>query len=268
VNDTLFTNVFGPPDTGKTSLAFTHPPPFHYARFDRRADKIIQSVEAFHGEGCVLEETYLWDPFNTDSKGQSYVFLKKFEQQVAKALGLGEGTFIIDGGNRLWDAVQDVKLPWSDDPKEQEAIEKRRRLSYGMANAYLNDILLVLEDSPLNLAIIHHVRPVFDSQGKETDKVKPDYFKRVPYTATAEIFMMSTRPLEVHVPTVRAGMLSANGGGVQVSQKPEFWGLITIFKHDASMEGKMLPNLDFRYLYGLAFGKSYKGGELWSPNGQ
>ena len=261
----LFANLFGPPGSGKSTLGFTFPPPFHYARFDRRSDKIIADVRKRFGESAVVEESFIPDLGET-LQDRSQEFLDKTMVLADKAVKLGEGTFFIDGGNRFWEVVQKVKLPslvgLSDDEREKK--EKMRRLLYADANEYLGNLLLAVENSPINVVITHHTKGVYDAQGKETDYVRPDYFKQVPYTATLEVFMITSAKLDVNMPSARAYALSLDGKSQQVELPPKFYGQITQCKDDTEMVGQMLPNPTFKILYGMALSEPWPG-ETWQP---
>lgn len=266
----LFANLFGPPGTGKTTTGFTFPPPFHYARFDRRADAIIKSVKAKFGPNSVLEVPLIGDlNFLTDRQAENHRFLGEMEKLVDGALKLNEGTFFVDGGHRWWEVVQACKLPDLDNPsltdQQRGALERKRRMTYGIANSYLDSIMLTLENSNLQIVITHHTKPTFDSKGEETGDVTPDYFKRVPYTATLEVFMISSRKTGINLLTAQAAamQLQQSPQMKKVLPAPEFFGLVSVCKDDASVEGTMIPNPTFPLLYGLALSTPWPG-DCWS----
>ena len=262
----LFINLFGPPGTGKTSLGFTAPPPFRYARFDRRADATIEAVQAQFGEAAVVEEGFVRE-LGQDPREWATDALTRIEKMLEAALKANEGTFFVDGGHRWWDAVQQVKLPFLDpslSDAELERMDRKRRLLYGVANSYLDDLLLAVEASSLQVVLTHHTKAVYTSKGEETDRVKPDYFKRVPFVATLEVIMVCSRPADTSLLTVQANALALGGKVKQVLPPPEFYGLITTCKDDAGVEGMMLPNPTFPLLYGMALSKPWEG-QTWTP---
>jgi hypothetical protein len=262
----LFANLFGPPGTGKTTVGFTFPPPFTYVRFDRRADAIIASVREQLGD--VVSEVGLVRPLLSDAREWAEEALPQVEEALKKALDIGQGTFFVDGGNRWWSAVQDKYLPDLTDPalseQEKRQLEKRHRLLYGPANTYLGDIMLALENSSLNVVITHHTKPVYNEHGQETDRVRPDYFKRVPYTATLEVYMISDEPQDISSTTMKAQAMALQGQQKQILQPPNFYGYVATCKDDASIVGTMIPNPTFTLLYGMALSALWPG-KLWTP---
>lgn len=263
----LFLNLFGPPGTGKTTVGFTAPPPFFYGRFDRRADKIIEMVRAKFGEASVTEKVFVPELGDT-LKALADGYLAGVEELAKAAIQANEGTFFIDGGNRWWDAVQASKLPNLDDPtltpEKRESLEKMRRLLFGPANEYLSGLQLAVENSDVQMIVTHHTKAVYDNKGQETEMVRPDYFKRTPYTCTMEVFMMTTAKDEVSLPTVKSHALALQGNAKMVAEPPKFYGQITMCKDDANMVGMMLPSPTFPVLYALAMSKPWEG-ETWKP---
>lgn len=261
--ETLFVNVFGPPKTGKTSFAFSFPGPFYYQRLDRLADKIIRDVLDQCPDTFVDEEEYISD---LGKAGAMPMLWARFEAAVTKAIKEGAerdkkgepaGTFIVDGGHRMWDICQETWLPAEDDRDP-----KKKRLYYAIPNEKYSNLLLTLEASPLNVVIAHHTRNVYDSNGKETENVKPDGFKRVPYLDSLDIFTLSTRPDSINMPGVRASMVS----GKETRPPTQFFGHISVCAYDAGLEGKTLKNPNFGRLYELIFAKRWAGGKLYTPS--
>lgn len=259
---TIFANIYGPPGTGKTTFALTFPGPLFLARFDRRADDLINRATAAGIE--VVEEGFVGSLLPADPRGEAEEILERFEAFASRALERGEGTFVIDGGNRLWDIVQRVKLPDIDavaDPEERRRLEKRRRILYGAANEYLHGVLLALEDSPLHVAVTHHTKRVYDERGQETDLVEPDYFRRVPYVANLDVFLFATRASALSLPGVLA---AAHRKSEQVLAPPGFHGVITLCKFAPELEGRRMENITFAKLWFLLFGEKYPT-PTWNP---
>lgn len=264
-------NVYGQPGVGKTTFAFTFPSPIWFARFDRRSDDIVAQARAAGVE--VHEEGFVGAAVPDDPRGEAEGMLSRFEEFVDKALNVGKGTFVIDGGNRLWDIVQRVKLPDVEgvvDAEQRARLERRRRLLYGAANEYMHSTLLMLDNSPLFVVITHHTKPVFNERGEEvTGLLQPDYFRRVPYVAQLEVFLFATRPSHVSVPSLLAAA-NSNDPAARVFAPPSFYAVVTMCKMPGggNLEGRVIRNLSFPVLWLLLYGQRWDGPTVWHPFGE
>jgi len=265
---TLFVNVFGPPKTGKTSFAFSFPGPFYYQRFDRRSSKVLRDVLHALPDTFIDEEDYITEVDPLNSRASAPLLWAKFERAVQKAIKEGRereaagepaGTFIIDGGHRLWDLCQETFLP----DKATLAPNQQRsyRLNYALPNEKFTNAILSLEASPLYVVVIHHTRAVYNAEGQETENVRPDGFKRIPYLNTLDVFTLSTRADSVNTPRVRASM--AQGANLP-SPTTEFYGYVALSAYEPTLEGKTFKNLSFKQLFELIFEERWRGGKLYT----
>lgn len=260
--------MFGAPKTGKTAFAFSFPGPYYYQRLDRMADIIINDVLDQLEDTSVDEVDYISDIDPLNPRDTAPKLWKTFEQSAKRAIaeanerdarGEAAGTFIIDGGHRLWDICQDTWLPVKEDLPQSE--QNRFRTHYATANEKITNIMLALEASPLHVVITHHTRPVYEG-GTETTKVRPDGFKRIQNLNSVDLFLLTSRPDAVDTIRVMRSTVDKNSAPPATN----FFSYISLCAYDPMLEGSTFKDLTFGKLYIRIFGEQWPE-KVYDPTG-
>ena len=242
----LFTNAWGLSGTGKTTYALTHPWPFFMANCDRTVDHLLAKLPP---EVEVHYINALLKPGDKLSQGIAIRFLADFEELTAKALAVGEGTFIIDGGGGMWDLIKAAMLPAGDDKR-----------GYEIPNNYFKSILLTLEAAPIHVVITHQATHPWASASKESPRLKAESFKHLDASTTLDIYTYDPNRTDDLDPLA----VIAAGKSGNSSIPAAYWGHIWRNKLNGATTGLILPSPTFLEVYLRTTGKLWPG-PLWHP---
>lgn len=249
---TITENVWALPGAGKTTHLLTFPPPLFLLNCDRSMDSLLQKLPASHE---IYYEEMLLKPGEQLSQATAIQFLNRFEALVALALKKGEGTFGIDGGARFWDVIKMAKLPAG-------AADSSDRRPWEIPNEYWRSYLLGLEASPLQFCITHPAVTIWESMTKESERLRPDAFKHLPYFSTIDIYLFTiNRETDLYPRLVENQALQK----AAMPSETEHWAKIYRNKENTRLEGRVVPNLTFPLLYQMTFGEEWKGVQCWKP---
>lgn len=242
----LFENVWGLPGTGKTTYALTHPWPFYVVNCDRQMDHLLALLPP---EVEIHYVDALLKPGDKLAVGIATRILHDFEELVNKALGIGEGTFIIDGGQTFWDTIKAVLLPAGDDKR-----------GYEIPNNYFKSALLTLEAAPLHVVITHPAVHPWESMSKESPRLKADSFKHLDASTTLDIYTYDPNRAD----SLDPALISNAHKGPNLGTPAEYWGCIWRNKLNGATTGLVMKNLTFLEVYLRTTGKVWPG-PLWHP---
>lgn len=242
--------VHGFAGVGKTSFGLTFPGPHYIFNLDRNIGHLTKQMPAdwdAEYEGDMEMATAV------PTKGMAQMVLNKFDALMNKALAGGTGTVLVDGWDIFWDLVKLAKVngiaEGNDLPKE-----------YAPANAYMNNWLMKLGRSRLNIVFTTMSSKVWSGAKTETDRVKADGFKHKDRMLTHEIYMFSPEDYRNPNETPLGG--DPAKGTVGQSHNA----LITMSKPNESLINRRIPNLTYKLLYRLTFGEAPPDeGKLWTP---
>lgn len=257
--DKLFVLAHGYSGVGKTAFGLSFPPDFWLVNCDRAIGSLTK----------LLPKTtkIVYEPIQQDVDRPSPVtaqgYVAKADKMVALAIagakaavvaGERPGTFMLDGADLFWEYVKIAKVPdylnGVDAPKE-----------YAPANSYMDNMLLRLGMSPLNVLFTTFSGRVWTGMKTESDRVKATGFKHMERWLTHEVYLFSpedrTQPNEVP----KGGDPSKPGETGQSHR-----GLITRSKLNEKLINRLVPNLSYGLLYKLTLGVAYpEPAKLWSP---
>jgi len=232
---------------GKTAFGLSFPGPFGIFNLDRGIGSLTtqlpETVEIDY-EDVSLDVAVL-------TKGMAQQILNKMDAMVNDMLKLKQGTLIIDGWDIFWDCVKMAKVNNldSDLPKE-----------YAPANSYMNNLLMRLGRSPINVVFTTISSKVWSGAKTETDRMKADGFKHKDRMLTHEVYLFT--PEDYRTPNeVPLGGDPTKGTVGQTHNA-----LITMSKLNESLINRRIPNLTYKLLYRLTFGVAPPDEDkLWTP---
>lgn len=233
---------------GKTAFGLSFPPDFGIFNLDRGIGALTKQLPPemkIRYEDVSLDVAIL-------TKGMAQQILNKLDELVAFMLkDRPMGTLIIDGWDIFWDCVKLAKVNNldSDLPKE-----------YAPANSYMNNLLMRLGRSKLNVVFTTISSKVWSGAKTETDRMRADGFKHKDRMLTHEVYLFT--PEDYRTPNeVPLGGDVAKGTVGQTHN-----GLITMSKLNESLINRRIPNLSYKLLYRLTFGEAPPNeGSLWTP---
>lgn len=238
----------GLPGTGKSSFGLSFPGPHYIFNLDRNMGHLTaQMPEDWEAEYEGDMELQVAAP----TKGMAQQVLNKFDALMTKALASGTGTVLIDGWDVFWDIVKVAKVNNldSDLPKE-----------YAPANSYMNNWLMRLGRSKINVVFTTISSKVWSGAKTETDRMKADGFKHKDRMLTHEIYLFT--PEDYRTPNEIPLGGTEDKGNVGQSHN----GLITMSKLNEKLINRRIPNISYKLLYRLTFGKAPpEEAKLWTP---
>lgn len=230
VKHRLLLNVWGPPKSGKTTLALTFPEPIYYFNFDLGLEQHIARIA---GKQIFVShyDAPMSAPFRELEKLAEEV---NADMSIAGKATMRGGTIVIDTGDDLWALYSRIAL-------EEEAAKKGGkplRFTYGAANNWFKDVVDTVKRAGYgNLVVIDREKDEFDSGGKETGRKLRKGWKGIEYGT-----LMTVR-------------LTAR----QVNGQTQHYGLIERNAYTDALNGMEVENPTFDTIMSLASAMGWQG---------
>lgn len=244
--DKLVTLIHGQPGSGKTALGLSWPSPIWFFNCDRPAKNLIEKLPEHyevHYEAALMDVEAM-------NQGMSSQYIMKFDALLRQALASKKGTLFIDGWDLFWEYVKLAKVPGLSD-------ETLPRM-YEPANAYMHNLARRAIASPLEVVFSTISEKPWSGAKAEGDYYVPSGWKHKDRFITAELYTFTPenrrRAAEVIYET-------------KTGQSHQTY--IGMNKLKESMVGSVVPNLSYKMLYRMTFGKLPENHELlWTPAGE
>jgi hypothetical protein len=238
------TLVWGIPKSGKNTFVVGNkkagiahwPLPIHILNFDWGTDEIIPMTDEKVREGIIIHDIRADKPL-TDA-GVARESLKEFYDGLLEAttdVDQRGGTICIDTVTQLWEMIRVA---------DTEAIKQVRKsqgkelfpYDYGDANERHRSLLYYLKDR-CNVVLLAHSQEVWSSSGP-TGEIVPHGNKMLRRIVQEEVHLQRSETRYVGKPP-----------------EVKFTGTVVFSRHNMGVAGIPMPNLDYRQLYMMLFGK-------------
>ena len=237
--------LWGPGGGGKSHVIVnTCPGPVLIANFDRDISALVKKsgrkdiyVANLHTEGLVL----------TDKRAEELV--ERFQKALEEAVAMGCGTFAVDGGSSFHHVLEALELSRLNADqrrraakgKKGEQYEKLPALHRGGINAQMNAMFASISNSPVNFAITHQQREIWDETGKPTGVFEPRENSQVEYGVDMEVRIFSAWQSAGRDPKTKQPM----------PKMLKHYGRISACKHNESAIDTKIENPTWEFLTGL-----------------
>lgn len=238
-------NLWGPAGDGKSHLIVnTCPGPVLIANFDRDISALVKRsgrkdiyIANLHTEGLVLTET------------RAEKLIENFQKALEEAATMTDGTFALDGGSAFSHILEQVELSRlnadqrkrASKGKKAEQYDKLPALHRGGINAQINAMLASISNSPVNFAITHQQKEIWDEFGKPTGEFVPRENTQVPHGIDMEVRIFSSMKSAGRDPKTRKPFPKSRG----------FYARVTLCKHARHTEGTKVESPSWDFLTGL-----------------
>ncbi|GAG08884.1 unnamed protein product, partial [marine sediment metagenome] len=223
--------LWGPAGGGKSHVIVNScPGPLFIANFDRDISALVKKsgrkdvyVANLHTEGLVL----------TDKRAEELI--QRFQAAIDEVITMTEGTFALDGGSALHHILEQLELARlnaSQHKRGKEIYERLPALHRGAINAQINAMLASVSNSPVNFAITHQQREIWDETGKPTGTFEPRENSQIAYGVDMEVRIFSAMRSAGRDPKTKKPIAASRG----------FYGRVTLCKHNTSAEDTKIEN--------------------------
>jgi len=231
--------LWGPAGGGKSHLIVnTCPGPVFIANFDRDISALVKKsgrddiyVANLHTEGLVL----------TDKRAEELV--DRFQRAMDEVTKMGGGTFALDGGSALHHILEQLELARFNASQKKRGKEQQERLpalNRGGINAQINAMLASISNSPVNFAITHQQREIWDQAGKPTGEFEARENSQMVYGVDMEVRVFSAW---------QSAHRDKKGNAVPKILK--HYGRVTLCKHNESAVDTKIEDPTWEFLTGL-----------------
>lgn len=182
----VLATVWGKEKRGKTHFSFTFPEPIWLFNFDDNEDG---PRDKFPAKEFMVGQSYAVPPGADLADNRDA--LARFMEDYNELLQMNpEGTVVFDTATALWQMIQAVEITALREKRESKGDSVKRDkdgdpliypYDYAKSNKFIEDIIQGVKKTSMDAVFINRSQSVYDSQGRETDRIKMQGYKHLPF---------------------------------------------------------------------------------------
>lgn len=142
---------------GKTDLSLSGPPPVYYIDIDVGGSGILEKFKAAGKEVYVYKLRFIREEVNQQLWEEQW---EGFREVFVSALGLTEGTVIVDTASEMYELCRLARLG---------RLEQVPPLKYVEVNKEMRELLRLAYESTMNVVLVHKMKPEWIGGQKTTN---------------------------------------------------------------------------------------------------